>query len=192
MSEQERRAQIMEAVERLLARGGINAVTMRAVAAEADVSLRLVQYYGNTKDELLSATLERLAEKSVQRWRARVQHEGSKAPLDVIKLFFDEALPTDTVSEDFHRLGVSLEALSISDPGVAGQAYQSHLSGLADELADILRPDLTATIARRLALEVMGLAHGVASLLMARQLSERDALALIKSYLARLEPLLST
>src|SRR5699024_5732087 len=97
MTESTRRTEIMEAVERLLARGGLNAVTMRAVAAEADVSLRLVQYYGSTKDELLSATLDRLADKSVERWQARSRRQGYESPLEVIKAFYDEALPTDRV-----------------------------------------------------------------------------------------------
>jgi AcrR family transcriptional regulator len=106
MTESTRRTEIMEAVERLLARGGLNAVTMRAVAAEADVSLRLVQYYGSTKDELLSATLDRLADKSVERWRARTRRQGDESPLEVIKGFYDEALPTDRASQDFrHRHG---------------------------------------------------------------------------------------
>ncbi|MEB3368685.1 TetR/AcrR family transcriptional regulator [Saccharopolyspora mangrovi] len=193
MEESGRRTEIMEAVERLLVRGGVNAVTMRAVAAEADVSLRLVQYYGSTKDELLGATLDRLADKSVERWHARARRHGEgEGPLEVIKAFFDEALPTDSASEDFHRLGVSLEGLAITNPGMAGQAYQKHLSGLADHLAGVLQSnDLSATAARRLALEVMGLAHGLGTLLMAGQLSELDAQTLIKNYLARLEPQLS-
>ncbi|SED77989.1 TetR/AcrR family transcriptional regulator [Ruania alba] len=193
MTESGRRAEIMEAVERLLARGGVNAVTMRAVAAEADVSLRLVQYYGSTKDELLGAALDRLADKSVERWRARARRQrGCESRLDVIKAFVDEALPTDTASEGFHRVGVSLEGVAIANPGMAGRAYQKHLSGLADHLAGVLQSDeLSATAARRLALEVMALAHGVGTLLMAGQLSERDAQALVKNYLERLEPHLS-
>lgn len=90
MAESTRRTEIMEAVERLLTRGGLNAVTMRAVADEADVSLRLVQYYGRTKDELLGATLDRLADQSVERWQARAQQRGYQSPLEVIRAFFDE------------------------------------------------------------------------------------------------------
>lgn len=193
MTESGRRTEIMEAVERLLAGGGVNAVTMRAVAAEADVSLRLVQYYGSTKDELLGATLDRLADKSVERWQASARQQGGcEAPLEIIKAFFDEALPTDSASEGFHRVGVTLEGLAITDPGMAGHAYQKHLSGLADHLAGVLQSDdLSATAARRLALEVMGLAHGVGTLLMAGQLSEPDAQTLIRNYLGRLEPQLS-
>lgn len=192
MTESTRRTEIMEAVERLLARGGINAVTMRAVAAEADVSLRLVQYYGSTKDELLCAVLDRLADKSVERWQARARQRGCRSPLEVVKAFFDEALPTDRASQDFHRLGVSMEGLAITDPDMAGQAYQKHLSGLAEHLSGILQSsDFSATAARCLALEVMALAHGVGTLVMAGQLSETDAQTLIKNYLERLGPYLT-
>lgn len=193
MSETERRTEIIEAVERLLARGGVNAVTMRAVATEADVSLRLVQYYGNTKGELLSATLNRLSDKSIERWRARSERQGpDRSALEVVRAFFDEALPTDQTSREFHRVGVSLEGLAITHPDLAGLAYQNHLRGLADHLAGILRSDhLSARTARQLALEVMGMAHGVGTLLMADQLTETDARTLIHDYLDRLGPRLS-
>ena len=192
MTESTRRTEIMEAVERLLARGGLNAVTMRAVAAEADVSLRLVQYYGSTKDELLSATLDRLADKSVERWRARTRRQGDESPLEVIKGFYDEALPTDRASQDFHRVGVCMEGLALTGTDMAGQASQRHLGGVEDHLSGVLESGgLSATAARRLALEVMALAHGVGTLVMTGQLSETDAQTLIKNYLERLGPQLS-
>lgn len=192
MVESTRRTEIMEAVERLLARGGLNAVTMRAVAAEADVSLRLVQYYGSTKDALLGAVLDRLADKSVERWQARARQRGYESPLEVITAFFDEALPTDRASQDFHRVGVCMEGLAITDPDMAGQAYQRHLSGLGHHLSGVLKSSgLSAKAARRLALEVMALAHGVGTLVMSGQLSEAEAQALIKNYLERLGPQLS-
>ena len=192
MTESTRRTEIMEAVERLLARGGLNAVTMRAVATEADVSLRLVQYYGSTKDELLSATLDRLADKSVERWQARTRRDEDESPLEVIKAFFDEALPTDRASRDFHRVGVSMEGLAITGPGSAAQAYRRHLSGLEGHLSGVLRSrGLSAIATRCLALEVMALAHGVGTLVMTGQLSEDDAQTLIKNYLERVGPQLS-
>ncbi|TWF95140.1 TetR/AcrR family transcriptional regulator [Saccharopolyspora dendranthemae] len=189
-AESERRTEIMDAVERLLARGGVNAVTMRAVAAEADVSLRLVQYYGSTKDQLLGATLDRLADKSVERWQARTRRQRECAsPRDIVESFFDEALPTDRESRGFHRVGVSLEGLAITDPDVAGRAYQKHLKELADHLTGLLQSDdRSAPAARLLAWEVMGLAHGLGTLLMTGQLSEPEARTLITNYLERLGP----
>lgn len=194
MSEHERRTEIMDAVERLLARGGVDAVTMRAVATEAGVSLRLVQYYGRTKDDLLSSTLDRLAERSIERWRTRAAHQDANpSALDEIRVFLDEALPTDEASRGFHRVGVSLEVLAITHPRTAGRAYQRHLDGLADHLANTLRSRsrLDATTARLLAMEVMGLAHGVGTLLMAGRIDEREADALTGDYLERLRPRLT-
>lgn len=194
MTEGERRVQIMDAVERLLSEGGVPAVTMRAVATEAGVSLRLVQYYGRTKDELLTATLDRLAERSVEGWRARSDGSGRRGTaLEQVTAFLDEALPTDEASRGFHRVGVSLEALAVTHPGAAGRAYQAHLGALADHLSHTLRSgtDLDATAARLLALEVMALAHGVGTLLMADQLTRTDAEALTTDYLDRLRTRLS-
>src|SRR5690625_7308559 len=119
MTESTRRTEIMEAVERLLARGGLNAVTMRAVAAEADVSLRIVQYYGSTKDALLSATLDRLADKSVERWRPRTRRQGDEAPLAVLNGSYDEALPTERASQDIHRVCVCVEGLTLTATDLA-------------------------------------------------------------------------
>ncbi|MGV7636496.1 TetR family transcriptional regulator, partial [Mycobacterium kansasii] len=46
---EERRAQLADALARVAARDGLHAVSMRSVAAEAGVSLRLVQYYFTSK-----------------------------------------------------------------------------------------------------------------------------------------------
>ncbi len=52
----ERRREITDAVIRITLKGGLTAATFHEVAAEAGVSVRLVQYYFGTKDELLLAT----------------------------------------------------------------------------------------------------------------------------------------
>ncbi|GLZ47716.1 TetR family transcriptional regulator [Actinomycetospora sp. NBRC 106375] len=53
----ERRRELREATMRVIARGGIAAVTQRAVAAEAGLTPSLVSYHFPTVDALLSATL---------------------------------------------------------------------------------------------------------------------------------------
>jgi AcrR family transcriptional regulator len=199
MPGRERRAQILDAVERLLGRGGLEAVTMREVAAEAGVSLRLVQYYGKSKDELLTAALERLADKSVQRWHARSeehardgQPKGGSA-LSQVRAFLDEALPTDEAGRTLHRVGVSLELLTITRPSTAAESYRAHLDALADHLAGILRadPGVDAERAQRLASEIMALAHGLGSLLMAGQITQSAAEGLLDDYVDRLRAQLS-
>jgi AcrR family transcriptional regulator len=55
------RTNLLDSVERLSARGAMSAITMRAIAAEADCSLGLAYRYFDTKDELLGAVLDRAA-----------------------------------------------------------------------------------------------------------------------------------
>ena len=184
--ESERRAAIVAAVERIISRDGLSAVTMRAVAAEAGVSLRLVQYYGNTKDELVTAALDHLAEKSGERWRDRAQR-GAGSAIDLVEAFLVEALPIGPDAREFHRVGVSLEAMAINGPSAAARAYHEHLSDLTARLADDLAAaDLSPSTAHLLALEIMGLAHGIGSLVMLGHLAETDASTLIQGYLRRL------
>ena len=58
---EERRRQIADALLRTAATRGLHATGMREVAAEAGVSLRLVQYYFGAREELMLAAIQRLA-----------------------------------------------------------------------------------------------------------------------------------
>jgi AcrR family transcriptional regulator len=64
---QERRQQIADAVCRLAATQGLDAVSLRHVAAEAGVSMGLVQHYFATKDEMLLFTFRTVGERAAQR-----------------------------------------------------------------------------------------------------------------------------
>ncbi|UFU06120.1 TetR/AcrR family transcriptional regulator [Ruania halotolerans] len=191
MSNEERRTTILDAVERLLGRGGIAAVTMREVAAEAGVSLRLVQYYGKSKDELLTAALERLATRSASRWQARRDSSATAGSLAAeIRAFFEEALPTDEMSRSFHRVGVSLELLAVTSADTPHGAYDAHLGSLADHLTEVCRaaePGLDEAQARQLAVETMALCHGLGSLLMTGQVSAADVEAIVTRYVGAIE-----
>ena len=68
----QRRAHIADALVRVAASEGLHAVTMRGVAAEAGMSLNLVQYYFDSKAKLMHAALERLERQSHERWSARL------------------------------------------------------------------------------------------------------------------------
>ena len=189
----ERREQILSATERLLGRGGVDAVTMRAVAAEAGVSLRLVQYYGQSKDELLTATLDRLAASSVQRWQRRTaERTAGTSAIEAIRAFIAEALPTDEESSAFHRVGVSLEVLAVSGSQAAGAAYRRHLRALADHLADVVGTSgVSAVAAAQIAHEVMALSHGLGTLVMAGISTAEDATGVAEEYLTGLQSRLS-
>ena len=55
------RKNLLDAVERLSVTGPMSAITMRAIADEADCSLGLAYRYFNTKEDLLGAVLDRAA-----------------------------------------------------------------------------------------------------------------------------------
>jgi AcrR family transcriptional regulator len=76
------RRQIADALLRTAATRGLHATGMREVAAEAGVSLRLVQYYFGTKEELLLAATQNLAVRFSERvlTRARLTKACSRHP----------------------------------------------------------------------------------------------------------------
>jgi DNA-binding transcriptional regulator YbjK len=53
-----RRAQLLEAALRVIARGGVGAATHRAVAAEADVPLGSTTYYFASREDMVAQALE--------------------------------------------------------------------------------------------------------------------------------------
>lgn len=57
---EERRAAIIAAAVRVLAREGITATTTRKIAAEAEVNQAMIGYYFGGKDELLHAVLQEM------------------------------------------------------------------------------------------------------------------------------------
>lgn len=53
---EQRRREITTAARKVIAAGGLDAATFQAVAAEAGISVRLIQYYFGSKRELMLAT----------------------------------------------------------------------------------------------------------------------------------------
>lgn len=136
----ERRVQIAEALVRVAGRRGLHTVGMRDVAAEAGVSLRLVQYYFETKEKLLLFGLERLAEKFGERVSARVRATGDdRDPRAVIEALLMAALPTDDESRTFHQLFTSYAVLAMTDQTLAAQPFIKHPDAAEDAVTGLLR-----------------------------------------------------
>jgi DNA-binding transcriptional regulator YbjK len=66
-----RREQILEATLRVIGRAGVQAVTHRAVAEEADVPLGSTTYYFESRDDLIRQALEYVAASEVERYGNR-------------------------------------------------------------------------------------------------------------------------
>ena len=89
-----RRRELTDAVCRLTLRGGLGSVTFRKVAAEAGVSVRLVQYYFGSKQELLAATQEHVGERSTRRLMAWIDATDGSARA-VLGAFIKSFNPVD-------------------------------------------------------------------------------------------------
>jgi AcrR family transcriptional regulator len=119
---EQRRRQIAEALLRIAATRGLQAASMREVAAEAGVSLRLVQYYFSTKDQLLLGALPYLAERLSLRVRSRIGALGSPpTPRQVVEGTLFAVLPTDEESSQIRRTYDAFYALVLAEPRLAEQ-----------------------------------------------------------------------
>ena len=86
-----RRHEIAEAVFRLVARQGLEAVSLRHVAAEAGVSMGRVQHYFATKDEMLRFSFQVISERADQRLGVAMAAAGPE-PRSQLRAFLVEML----------------------------------------------------------------------------------------------------
>jgi len=117
---EERRRQIAAALLRVAAVRGLHQAGLREVAAEAGLSVRLIQYYFGTKEQLLLYATQYLAVQLSDRVRARIAAAGGAGagPRAVIEAILAEALPDDQDSREFNVIWTSYLALSLTDPGL--------------------------------------------------------------------------
>ncbi len=106
------RAQMLDAVERLMVDKGYAAITYRAVAAEVGVTSGNVQYYFPTLDDLLVATIRRRTDQSLDRLLNMLQARPNQ-PLRVLWEFSNDetvaALTMELSALGHHRPSVSAE-----------------------------------------------------------------------------------
>jgi AcrR family transcriptional regulator len=195
---EERRRQIADALLRTAAARGLHATGMREVAAEAGVSLRLVQYYFGTKEELLLAAMQQLAAQFSERVLARIQWarpaQGPASPRDVIAAIMTEALPANDESRTFTLVYTAYLALSLTDPALAISplvrnsnvvidvvAAQLRVAQAADDMPAHLDPDLEA-------LSLLAMSAGLGTSVLAGQSSAGQAQAVVDYHLHRLFP----
>jgi TetR/AcrR family transcriptional regulator, regulator of biofilm formation and stress response len=75
-----RREALLDAVLRVVAEVGVDAVTHRRVAEEAGLPLASTTYWFESKEHLLTAALERAAERDVERLRTVLTDAGDTSP----------------------------------------------------------------------------------------------------------------
>lgn len=145
---EERRTQLAEALIRVAGRQGLHAVGMRDVAAEAGVSLRLVQYYFQTKENLLFYGLQHLTERFTARVGARLAAVGpAPGPRTTVEALLLASLPTDDESRTFHLLYSSYAILSVTDKALAAQPFIANPDAAEDALTGLIEQAQAAGLA---------------------------------------------
>jgi AcrR family transcriptional regulator len=188
----QRRTEIAEALVRVAGRRGLHAVGMRDVAAEAGVSLRLVQYYFETKEKLLLFGLEHLTGRFGERLAARVRAAGDgPGPRAMVEALLMTALPTDEESRVFHHLYTSYAVLAVTDRTLAEQPFikdpdaaESALTGILRRAqdADLLRPGVDA---RSAAAGLLAMSAGLGTSILVGQRGPESATAVLEHQLDR-------
>jgi AcrR family transcriptional regulator len=189
---EERRRQIAEAVVRIAASRGLHTASMREVAAEAGVSLRLVQYYFHTKEELLRGTLKHLGGQIVQLVARGVAALGEPAtPRTFLYGTLTALIPVDDESRRIMLAYTAHYTLTLTQPELApdGLAYADALQDLvaeqirqaqnAGQVSAEEDPGTAAAIA-------LALITGLQSSVLAGQRDGRSAVALLTAHLDRL------
>ncbi|MFE4370629.1 TetR/AcrR family transcriptional regulator [Streptomyces sp. NPDC056835] len=188
----ERRTEIAEALVRVAGRHGLHAVGMRDVAAEAGVSLRLVQYYFETKEKLLLFGLQHLTERFGERVTARLKATGERpGPRATIEALLMVALPADEESRTFHSVLTSYATLSINDPALAAQPFNKDPDAAEDTVTALLRQAREAGLLRpgvdpRLeAAGLLAMSAGLGTGILVGQRSPESATAVLEHHLDR-------
>ncbi|MEV7617993.1 TetR/AcrR family transcriptional regulator [Streptomyces sp. NPDC089799] len=190
---EERRTQIAEALIRVAAARGLHAVGMRDVAAEAGVSLRLVQYYFETKEKLLLYGLRHLVERFGARVGAAVAAAGpDPGPRAVVEALLLTALPADEESRAFHLVHTSYTILAVTDPTLAAQpafdsprAAEDAVTGLLEKAVDarLTAPD---TDPRAEAAALLAMSAGLGTSVLAGFRTPESAAGLLRHRLDRI------
>ena len=167
----QRRRQIVQGLWRIAERGGLGAVSFREVAAEAGVSVRLVQYYFGTKADLLREAnrqaLQTMGTRIAQRVLAAM--DGDPSPREVVATIAHEFLPSDDESRRAMLLYYAFYTAQMTDHSLrgAGEVPQGFIDLVSDQIRRAqadgtvspgLHPELEAAV---LLAVVPGAASGV-------------------------------
>ncbi|MFD8413835.1 TetR/AcrR family transcriptional regulator [Streptomyces sp. NPDC059650] len=188
----ERRTQIAEALVRVAGRRGLHAVGMRDVAAEAGVSLRLVQYYFQTKENLLFHGLQHLTDRFTARVGARLAAVPDPSPRATVEALLMASLPTDEEGRTFHLLYTSYSILSVTDEALAAQPFIDKPNAAEDAVTGLLRRAQEAGLAdpgvdaRTEAVSLLAMTATLGTSIIVGQRTPESAIAVLHHHLDRI------
>ena len=87
----------------LVAHGGIDALTFRALASAAGVSVNQIQYYFGTKEHLVAHTLRLTSREMASRIEHRLADSQAQSGRDRVYVVLRAFIPDDARSRDLMR-----------------------------------------------------------------------------------------
>lgn len=187
----ERRRRLAEALLRIAGTRGLQAVSMREVAAEAGVSLRVVQYYFANKQALLETGLAELGARMDRRVKQRAAASGELTPRGVFAAVLGTIVPFDEQSRMDSMAWTAYYTAALTDPALAAAGVT-----LPNALEDFLTVRLTAAqragdVApdrdpRTEVASLLALANGLTSSVLAGQRGYEAAIEIVGYRLDRL------
>lgn len=181
----ERRTRIAQALLRVAGEHGLEAVSLRHVAAEAGVTSGMVQHYFRTKDEMMAFALAVVRERSEARLTAAVTALGADpSPREVLRMIVAEVLPVDEPRRADGRVALAFLSYTAARPEAAAPLRADTAAMLAF-MADRIRaggprpgidPDQAAVV-------LLALMEGLGVHLLGGHYSPETALAALDAHL---------
>jgi AcrR family transcriptional regulator len=186
---EQRRRELAAAVWRVIAREGVEGVSIRSVAAESGWSSGALRHYFSTRAELLAFACDQVIDKVTERIEALRPPGG---PVEAVRAVLLETMPVDDNRRTEDSIAFSFLALGLGDPKLARvqrrhftEMYQLCLQlvrGLAEHDAIAPTTDDLQTLARRLHAVVDGLSVQT----LAGHLTADEMVAALDRYLGEL------
>jgi DNA-binding transcriptional regulator YbjK len=182
---EQRRQEICQALWRIAMAEGVAAATFRRVAAEAGVSMNLVQYYFTTKDQLLHYGLQRVTEVAIERMQAEMaEFIGSGNPRAVLRGCLLGTLPVDEQTKLTSTIYVAYLSYAVHDPQIKA-LVNTTVKSLADQLAPLIEQAPGRDPVAETASLVM-MTAGLAQQILIEAYTPEEAVALVDYRLDRL------
>ncbi|AHH95791.1 TetR/AcrR family transcriptional regulator [Kutzneria viridogrisea] len=192
---EQRRQEIAAALWELTCAQGLEAVSLRQVAAQAGVSMRLVQYYFETKHGMLRYALQHLNKVINQRITERIESSAEpKSPRTILRATLLELLPLDADRRTALLVHTAYFVRALADPELAEVYQTAEAPRLTEFFAGLIRDSQRAGTtpehldADREFATVWSMANGLGEDLLLGLISERDAVSTVDYNLDRLFP----
>lgn len=176
---QERRTLIADALMRVAAEQGLEAVSLRHVAAEAGVSPGMVQHYFRTKDEMMAFAMAVVRERGQIRVTDALARLGENPPpRQLLRTMIAALLPLDEQSRNDGRVALAFLAYTAVRPAAA-VAVGEDAAQLVDFIASIVPGRATGQVAAG----VLALMEGLGVYLLGGHYTAEQALGALDAHL---------